>query len=98
MERLYHEVRLLDILDKDCSMRLHRSLVLLVLLLGILVARHASAAAPAPPMGQVVVDFAPAVSEPGWFVSALEELVGREFSRFHQVQVAEKADARACPG
>src|SRR5262249_16230759 len=50
------------------------------------------------PAGQVVVDFAPAGSEPAWFVAALEELVNREFSRFHLVQVAEKVDARACPG
>src|SRR5262249_10684915 len=77
-------------------MKSHRSLLLAGILL---VASRAAAATPPPAKatGQVVVDLASAGSEPAWFVSALEELVGREFSRFHQVQLAEKLDAKACP-
>src|SRR5215471_9167357 len=69
-----------------------------VLLVSLFVASRAIAATPPPKaQGQVVVDFVPAGSEPAWFVAALEELVGRELARFHQVQLADKLDAKACP-
>ncbi|HJZ84877.1 MAG TPA: hypothetical protein VKN99_06870 [Polyangia bacterium] len=67
-----------------------------LLLVGLLLARRATAAAPPAPAAQVAVDFVPAGGEPRWLVLALEELVGREFARFHQIQVADKVDARAC--
>jgi hypothetical protein len=68
-----------------------------LLFVGLMLARQAMAAGPAAPTSQVVVDFVPAGAEPHWFVSALEEMVGREFARFHQTQLAEKIGPQVCP-
>src|SRR5690349_15424837 len=72
-------------------MNSHRSVLLAVFFVA------ARAAAATPPRSQVAVDFAPAAAEPAWFVAALEEMVGREFGRFNQVQLADKIDGKTCP-
>ncbi len=57
----------------------------------------AGRAAAAPSAVAVVVDVAPSAGD-GWFAAALEQTIARELSRFHSVTLADKLDARACPG
>jgi hypothetical protein len=62
----------------------------------LLVAGRAAAEADPRPT-QLAVDFERPTSGPTWFVSALEETVGRELLRFNELRVAEKLDRRLCP-
>src|SRR5690348_1755386 len=48
------------------------------------------------PAGKLVIDIAPPSSGPAWFAAALEEMIARELSRFHSVQLVEKLDSQSC--
>jgi hypothetical protein len=53
--------------------------------------------AEAPPTS-LAIDFAPSDAGLAWFVSGLEDVVGNEFRRFHDVALAKKVDPTRCPG
>jgi hypothetical protein len=62
-----------------------------------LVAAADTAAGDEPRAARLAVDFAAEPPSPGWYASALEQLVARELSRFAGVELTEKLDAHRCP-
>lgn len=63
--------------------------------LGLLTALLVSAE---PPAAKLVIDFAKPEGAPAWYSLAVEQLVSREVSRFHRLELVDPIDTTACPG
>jgi hypothetical protein len=67
----------------------------IAILVGVLAAGRASADAGV--AASIAIDVARPEGADPWFASALEELIGQELQRFHQVKPGEKLDPKICP-